>query len=684
MVPRTIKRGLARLRRRERGLRLAWGAARWLALALAALALCCLTDWVIDRFTDTPWPLRAFMLTAQAGLWGASAFLLVLLPICRRLSDSRLALWVEDREPRLEHRLVSTVQFHQRGAKTEGMSPELIGAVTRETEHLAQGIHFPAVADHRRLKWAAALGLPVMLAAALPFVLFPHTTRALLARQLLAEVEIPRSIYLRPVAAEVWPSGEEVVLRFRVWGWGLSPELRGEAVLSPDYGPRERYELVYESTPKPGEAIFAARVRPLSVDFRYTATLADGRTRYPGRVHYEARPAVVRQEAWLILPDYCGHRPDKTPYELPQPRGEIVGLRGLPARVEVKFQKPVREAVLELLGTPYPDLAHPSGLSAAQRARVEAATAAASLGRLGAPAGAPALEAVTGLVAGRGEVVLERMVQTFPGGAEEVRWTINRLEPTYTGYRIKAVDEYHFASAPAAPRGIAVVPERPPQVALLRERFQPPSAFKLNGPDEDFEVDGMPVALDPDGKPGRIRVAYSASGPFGLGRAQLRYRVLKKAEGSQDELPQGDEHWYTLPLPEKPAADREPFDLTRGVFKDSDDREEVPFHAFAARDALLPRTLGGGRFEFQTAGLLDRSGRRIELRPGDQIEYFVEVFNRNPDGLQAVAGRSETRVKTVVTGEEFVRWTVDTLQEESRLRQLEARQRGVFDRREER
>jgi hypothetical protein len=679
MVPRTIKRGLARLRWRERWLRLSWGAVRWLALAFAALALCCLTDWVIDRFADTPWPLRALMLTAQAGLWAAAAFLLVLLPVCRRLSDSRLALWVEDRDPRLGHRLISTVQFHQRGAKTEGMSQELIGAVTRETERLVQGVNFPAVADHRRLMWAASLGLPLALVVAIPFLFFPDTTRALLARQLLAEVEIPRSIYLRPDTPEIWPSGEEVVLRFRVWGWGLSPSLRGEAFVQPDYGPRESYELVYESTPKPGEAIFAARVRPLSVDFRYTAELSDGRTRHSARIHYEPRPAVVRQEAWLILPSYCGLRADKRPHELPQPRGEIVGLRGLAARVEVKFQKPVREAVLELLGTPYPDLARPTGQSAAQRVAVETATAAAAFGRLGAPAGAAALEAACGLVVGRGEVVLERMVQTFPAGAEDVRWTIPQLEPTFTAYRIKAVDEYHFTSAPAAPRGITVVPERPPQVALLRERFQPPSAFRLKGPDEDFEVDGMPVALDPEGKPGPIRIAYSATGPFGLGRAQLRYRVLKKVEGSQDEMPQGVEHWYTLPLREKSAADRGPFDLSRGVFQESDDSDEVPFHAFTARDALVPRTLGGGRFEFQTSDLLGAKGRKIELRPGDQIEFYVEVFNRNPDGLEAVAGRSETRVKTLVTGDDFVRWMLDTLQEESRLRQLEARQRGVFE-----
>src|SRR5262249_44713801 len=105
MVPRTIKRGLARLRWRERWLRLAWGLARWLALALAARALCCLTDWLFDRYADTPWALRAVMYLAQAGLGGVAAFVLVLRPFFARLPDSSLALWVEAKDPRLEHRL---------------------------------------------------------------------------------------------------------------------------------------------------------------------------------------------------------------------------------------------------------------------------------------------------------------------------------------------------------------------------------------------------------------------------------------------------------------------------------------------------------------------------------------------------------------------------------------------------
>src|SRR6266542_337920 len=131
MVPRTIKKQLARLRWRERCLRLIWGGARWLALALVALALACFLDWLIDRAAETPWAVRVLLSGAQVGLWAGAAFFLILRPLWERLSDSRLALWVEKRIPALGHRLISTVQLNQPGAKTQGMSPELIGAVTR-------------------------------------------------------------------------------------------------------------------------------------------------------------------------------------------------------------------------------------------------------------------------------------------------------------------------------------------------------------------------------------------------------------------------------------------------------------------------------------------------------------------------------------------------------------------------
>lgn len=680
MVPRTIRKHLARLRRRERGLRLVWGAARWLALALAALAGACLVDYLIDRTMPTPWALRGLLVFLQAALSLSACALLILWPLTRRLSDSRLALMVEDKTPALGHRLISTVQLNQPDARIEGMSPELIGVVTRETEQLAGRVSFPAAADHRRLRWSAAVAGPVLLAAAVPLVAAPALTLALLQRQLLLDVEIPRSVYLTGETASVWPSGEEVVLQFRARGEGLGPDLKGTALAYLDVGGTETYDLVYESAAGPREAIYTARVRPLSVDFRYRAYLADGRTPGDGVIHFEPRPVVVKETAWVVLPEHCGLRPDGTPYEVEQSRGEIVGMHGLRARVQVKVQKPVKQAVLELLGAPYPDLSRPSRETAAQRNAVEALSAVAAMGLLAGPTAA-SLDTAAGLAASRGEVVLRQLRLVFPKEQPEATWTFD-LRPTETAYRIRVLDQHGFANIAAPLRGVTIVPERSPQVALLRERFLPAKAFRSpGGSDVDFEVDGMPLGLDPEGRPGPIRIGYTATGAYGLGQARLRYRVLKKVEGSQEEQPGGDERWQIYPLPEITGRGRKGFDPKRGQFRDAENEEDVPFFAAPSPDPqhLLPRTIGGGQFDFKTSDLSDARGNRIELKPGDQVEFYLEVFNRNPDRSEAVVGRSEARVKVVVAAPEFRRWVFDTLQEENRLRQLEARQRGVFD-----
>jgi hypothetical protein len=60
------------------------------------------------------------------------------------------------------------------------------------------------------------------------------------------------------------------------------------------------------------------------------------------------------------------------------------------------------------------------------------------------------------------------------------------------------------------------------------------------------------------------------------------------------------------------------------------------------------------------------------------IEYCVEVLAGAP-GSGRPSARSETRIKTMVSLPEFVRWIDDTLQEERRIRQLDAQQRGVFE-----
>src|SRR5262249_36773905 len=152
---------------------------------------------------------------------------------------------------------------------------------------------------------------------------------------------------------------------------GVSPQMPGKAWVYPVGGGRESYDLVFDHMTGSGAAIFTARVRSMSTAFTYRGEALDGRTPHPSPLHFDAPPALARQAAWLILPEHCGLKPNGKPYEQPQARGDIVGLRDLSARVQVTLQKPVKQAVLELLGTPYDDLTGAKKETLVQRQAVE-------------------------------------------------------------------------------------------------------------------------------------------------------------------------------------------------------------------------------------------------------------------------------------------------------------------------
>jgi hypothetical protein len=244
-----------------------------------------------------------------------------------------------------------------------------------------------------------------------------------------------------------------------------------------------------------------------------------------------------------------------------------------------------------------------------------------------------------------------------------------------SAYRIVAVDEHGFENIPAPRRGLRLVPEEAPQVVLLKEQMPPAGPISAGSTWEDFEVDGLPIV------PGKkLRVAYLAQGPYGVGRARFLYRIVRKTESGDDEPK--DEPWRTLDLPEIQANPKSgPFDPKRGVFEHSSLEEIIYFHAVPSPDPdkLLGRTLAGGRFDFETKGIPDGQGGLVSLRVGDHLEFCVEVFADKEPGSKRPSARSEVRTRPILSEDDFGRWFVDALQEERRLKDLDAKQRGVFE-----
>jgi hypothetical protein len=641
MIPRSIKQNLAALRRRERLLLLLWGAARWLAVVLLLLLACGLIDWLIDRDRDTPWSIRYTLFGVQAAVATIAAFVFVLWPQLRWLRDDDLALFVEDKLPDLRHRLISAVQLNRHGADLQGMSVELIAVVTREAERQSQQVRFARLADHRRLAWGAALVLPALLLVVLPFLLWHDIAHALLERQALRDVEVPRSIYLNDKTAEIWPSGDKVTLRYQVTGPDLGDQLAGTVTVTPHGQPSDRFPLAYVKAAPSGGAFYEAEVPPSTLDFLYSARLGDGRTRQPGQVKFVPRPVVTEQRAWVLLPAFCGLRPDGSRYEQPQGRGDVVGIPGSTARLVIAVQKPVKSARLEILSTE---------------------TAGSKASELPGP-----------------ETCKRTIDMTLGTDGQEAE-AIFDLRPEESGYRIHVADSYGFLNVPAPRRGLRVVPEDAPQVFLLRDSF---------GQGADSDLEGIPVPVG-----GAIRIPYVAHGPYGLGGARVLYRLLEEHKSGDEEAKL--KPWVALPLQElKAHKDSGPFDPKRGVFENSSFEQEVPFHAVPsdAPERIMGRTLGGGRVFLQTKGLVERDEKGnttpVSLKVGAKIEYCVEVFadmkdyaaqldpNREYASRRPWA-RSETRVTEVVTFDQFRAWSQSLADEENRLRKLDSQQRGVF------
>jgi hypothetical protein len=644
MVPRSITKNLASLRRRERLLTFLWGASCWLAIALVLLLLCMFADWLIDRWRDTPIVVRLAFLIAQVSVWTITGFFFVVWPQIRRLPDEKLALWVEDKLRKFDHRLISAVQLNRKDAKVAGMSEELVKIVTREAEKESNRFSFAQIADHARFGFSTALAGSVLLVFLLPIAAFSNVSFILLARQALLDYEIPRTVHLESASVMYWPVGDDIPIRFRVTG-EFNPDMVGSVYLSP--GGRFDIEFIKEDD---GGAIFGADIKPeklpLTETLRYSARLADGRTKAPSEMQLVPRPVITENRAWVILPAYCDTRPvkEKIRYERQQASGNVIAIPGSAVRIQFETQRPITKAWLELRG----------------------------IEKIEAKAGDDKPPPITFVDKGKVDMRVVRETR-FKGDDKTDVWIAETTFDVKDGvhrYVMKCEDEHGFANVPKSPQSIDIVPEGAPLVSLLKDTFD-------FGDGSSFDLEGLPVVI---GRP--IRIPFSCEGPYGLSRARVLYRVLKKHESGNE--PAEEPEWTKLELQEyAPKTDLGRFDLKRGVFEKMSFQDQVTYYFLPSPepDKIIGRTIGGGRYHLKSGGLIDTKGNPIKLKSGDQIEYCVEVFaaEREPKASIPMT-RSESRVATIMEEKEFFTWLGQVRQEDERIRQLEKLQKGIFDR----
>ena len=635
----TLVQALEARRARERLYRFAWGVARCVAVSAVLLAVCCATDWAIDRNRETPFALRVAMTALQVAVAGycLNRFVFKLnVP-----SLDQLAAQAEALVPAFGHRLVTSLQLNRQSARTDGMSRQLIADVTRDAERLAAGPDFPELADRRRLTNAALLLLPILLTTAVVTAVAFGPVTTLVGRQLLLPIDIARAVRLTNATAELWPAGDIVTVTIEVAG-DVAEDAVGTLKVTPEGQPAETFALKFAGR-SDATSLFRAELPPASTPMSFRAWLGGGRLRSPGTIRFDSRPVVKEIEAAIVLPRYVDPTGQRE-YVRYQPQGEVYALPDSAVEVRGEFSKPVAAATVVI--SRRDDKGKES----------EAARVALSL--------------------------------TESRDSGGVRFA---LPARASGYRIECVDDNGFKNLNPPYRGITVAADRPPEVRLLPEVLKDP---KEDGPIDDFLVDGMPLRLG-----GQVQVGYYAKSPLGLARAYLAYRVndgpwaaLPLAATTSDEakvgkfLPElgvfresgafGQVEFYPIPAAD-PAQD--PGGLTAGGrynFKTSALKKSMKTY-----DAV----------------------KEVDLEVGDAVEIRVVVYDRHPGAAQpptapprqsgsstddatamAIDARRpggwspESRIKQVVSEAKFEAWRQEHYRTRVKLSELEQKQRAVF------
>src|SRR5205823_4043882 len=91
------------------------------------------------------------------------------------------------------------------------------------------------------------------------------------------------------------------------------------------------------------------------------------------------------------------------------------------------------------------------------------------------------------------------------------------------------------------------------------------------------------------------------------------------------------------------------------------------FSTLPTPEGAIPDVEGGGGLDFHVGGIPDGKGGYVEVKVGDRIQFYVEVFGKAEPTSNP--GRSAVREKEVVSKEQFKRWLAakDDLKERTRL-----------------
>ncbi len=573
-------------------------------VAVGGIALACATDDLLDlgSWDGTPFWVRLLMAVVQLVAYVGAVYFAI--RSVKAPSLVALASRAEAEFSEYDHRLVTALQLNRPDARTAGMSKQLITALTDEALDTTARRKLASLADPKRLLWAGVMLMPVLLVLLVAFGLFPQSTAALLQRQLLLNVDIPRNVSLANAFVGPFPAGDPMQLRVKVTG-AVKENTVGEVRVTPEGGERKfhliylpdgggvklfhttdstaHYPLRYAGPAEDGTgSIFVADLPAATEPFRFAARLGDGRMKPEAELRYEPRPVVTKVDAWILAPAYVD--PDgKRRFETVAKQGEVVCHPDCSVRVRAEFSKPVRKAEVVLVGV----------------RKAEEKEVAVN------PQGGP--------VVAQPAVKFDLRVAVDLDADRTAGTVTFTIPPGVNGYRIEVTDDFALNNLTPPRRGISVLPDRPPTVILNDELLM---AGSDTGPADDYEVRGIPLILG-----GQIQIGYQARSALGVARAAIIYRV-------------NDGQWTLFNL-KQVTADPEKVGRFRpelGIFESYDEVKNNEFYPIPANDPDTEPSglVAGGRYNFLTAALIKtaKDGTVSKLAVGDRVEFRVAVYDR--------------------------------------------------------
>jgi len=310
-----------RLRQRWRLRLLLNGLCRTLVIMIALFVICAglLNHW---HFASAAvWILRFVMIFTLVGL----LLQFCIKPLRRRVSDARVALYLQEHEPSLNSIMLSAVDARQ--AAVQNTSPQLVTRLVEQALKACEQVRFGHAVEQQKLRQAASkLGFALLVVAAL-LVSPPEFMRlgatALLTPWTNASQYWPYRIELAPGNIEI-ARGSDQLISAQITGYDSDDVL----LLTSDNAGVSWQQINLTAGTNPG--LYEAFLFDLNQPLDYYVSAAGQQTEIY-RIEVANIPAIADISLRYHFPAYTMLEPETS-----QGSGDIVALRGTRVEVQIK------------------------------------------------------------------------------------------------------------------------------------------------------------------------------------------------------------------------------------------------------------------------------------------------------------------------------------------------------------